>query len=57
MFFSRYGRPNLDAKSFIDQKCFGNGIKASNVNELSNVLYKYKKDDITLSQISVKARY
>ena len=48
---SRYGRPHIIARSYIDNLVYGPQIKASDINGLSRLSLEMQKCDISLSQL------
>ena len=49
--YSRYGRPHVVARSFIDKLVNGPQLKASDVDGLSKLAMEMQKCEITLSQL------
>ncbi|CAG2211235.1 unnamed protein product [Mytilus edulis] len=49
--YSRYGRPHLIARSFIEKLVYGAHIKASAIEGLSKLALEMQKCEITLSQL------
>ena len=50
--YSRYGRPNVIARSYIDKLVDGPQIKASDIGGLSSLALEIQKCEITLSKLS-----
>ncbi|CAG2247208.1 unnamed protein product [Mytilus edulis] len=49
--YSRYGRPHVIARSFIEKLVYGAQIKASDIEGLSKLALEMQKCEITLSQL------
>lgn len=49
--YSRYGRPHVIARSFIEKLVYGAQIKASDIEGLSKLALEMQKYEITLSQL------
>ena len=49
--YSRYGRPHVVARSYIDKLVNGPQLKASDINGLSRLALEMQKCEITLSQL------
>ena len=49
--YSRYGRPHVVARSYIDKLVYGTQIKASDIDGLSRLALEMQKCEITLSQL------
>ena len=49
--YSRYGRPHVIARSYIDKLANGQQFKASDINELSMVALEMQKCENALSQL------
>lgn len=49
--YSRYGRPHVIARTYIDKLVFGAQIKASDVDELSKLSLEMQKCEMTLTKL------